>query len=24
VEAVCPAWRVAERWLKRHGSLLGL
>ncbi|MFA5057343.1 MAG: SprT family zinc-dependent metalloprotease [Opitutaceae bacterium] len=24
VEAVCPAWRAAERWLKRHGSLLGL
>jgi predicted metal-dependent hydrolase len=24
VEAVCPAWRSAERWLKRHGSLLGL
>jgi predicted metal-dependent hydrolase len=24
VEAVCPAWRAAERWLKRQGSLLGL
>jgi predicted metal-dependent hydrolase len=24
VEAVCPGWREAERWLKRHGSLLGL
>ncbi|MDD2765165.1 MAG: SprT family zinc-dependent metalloprotease [Opitutaceae bacterium] len=24
VEAVCPAWRSAERWLKRHGPLLGL
>ena len=24
VEAVCPAWRDAERWLKRNGSLLGL
>lgn len=24
VEAVCPAWRAAEHWLKRHGSLLGL
>lgn len=24
VEAVCPAWRAAERWLKRHGSLVGL
>jgi predicted metal-dependent hydrolase len=24
VEAVCPAWREAERWLKRNGSLLGL
>ncbi len=24
VEAVCPGWRQAERWLKHHGSLLGL
>ena len=24
VEAVCPRWREAERWLKRNGSLLGL
>ena len=24
VEAVCPWWRDAERWLKRNGSLLGL
>ena len=24
VEAVCPGWRDAERWLKRNGSLLGL
>jgi predicted metal-dependent hydrolase len=24
VETVCPAWRAAERWLKRHGSLVGL
>ncbi len=24
VEQVCPAWRDAERWLKRSGSLLGL
>lgn len=24
VEEVCPAWRDAERWLKRNGSLLGL
>ncbi len=24
VEEVCPWWREAERWLKRHGSLLGL
>lgn len=24
VEAVCPGWREAERWLKRNGSLLGL
>jgi predicted metal-dependent hydrolase len=24
VEAACPEWRVAERWLRRHGSLLGL
>jgi len=24
VEAVCPGWRDAERWLKHHGSLLGL
>jgi predicted metal-dependent hydrolase len=24
VEAVCPGWRAAERWLRRHGSLLGL
>jgi len=24
VEEVCPGWREAERWLKRHGSLLGL
>jgi predicted metal-dependent hydrolase len=24
VEEVCPAWREAERWLKRNGSLLGL
>ena len=24
VEAVCPAWRAADRWLKRQGSLLGL
>jgi len=23
VEAICPAWREAERWLKRHGGLLG-
>jgi predicted metal-dependent hydrolase len=24
VERVCPAWREAERWIKRSGSLLGL
>ena len=24
VEEVCPGWRDAERWLKRHGSLLGM
>lgn len=24
VEEVCPAWRDAEHWLKRNGSLLGL
>lgn len=24
VEALCPAWRDAERWLKSAGSLLGL
>ena len=24
VGEVCPAWRDAERWLKRNGSLLGL
>ena len=24
VEEVCPAWREAEHWLKRNGSLLGL
>ena len=24
VEAVCPGWRDAEKWLKRNGSLLGL
>lgn len=24
VERVCPWWRESERWLKRHGSLLGL
>ena len=24
VEAVCPSWRDAEKWLKRNGSLLGL
>ena len=24
VAAVCPAWREAERWLKRHGPLAGL
>ena len=24
VEAVCPGWREAERWLKRNGSLLGM
>ena len=24
VTAVCPGWREAERWLKRHGSLVGL
>jgi predicted metal-dependent hydrolase len=24
VEAICPEWRTAERWLKHHGSLLGL
>ena len=24
VEAYFPAWREAEHWLKRHGSLLGL
>ncbi len=24
VEQVCPAWREAERWLKRSGSLAGL
>ena len=24
VEAVYPAWRAADRWLKRQGSLLGL
>ena len=24
VEAVCPGWREAERWLKRNGGLVGL
>jgi predicted metal-dependent hydrolase len=24
VAEVCPAWREAERWLKRNGSLLGM
>lgn len=24
VAEVCPGWREAERWLKRHGSLVGL
>ncbi|MDD3179472.1 MAG: SprT family zinc-dependent metalloprotease [Opitutaceae bacterium] len=24
VEEICPWWRGAERWLKQHGSLLGL
>lgn len=24
VERVCPAWRDAERWIKRFGSLLGM
>ena len=24
VEAVCPWWREAQKWLKRNGSLLGL
>ena len=24
VEAVCPWWRDAEKWLKRNGSLLGM
>ncbi len=24
VEQVCPWWRESERWLKRHGSLLGM
>jgi predicted metal-dependent hydrolase len=24
VEQVCPAWRDAERWIKRNGSLVGL
>jgi predicted metal-dependent hydrolase len=24
VEAVCPGWRDAERWLKRNGGLVGL
>lgn len=24
VEAVCPPWREAERWIKRNGSLVGL
>jgi predicted metal-dependent hydrolase len=24
VEALCPGWRAAERWLKHEGSLLGL
>lgn len=24
VEEVCPGWRDAEQWLKRHGSLVGL
>lgn len=24
VEEVCPAWREAEAWLKRNGSMLGL
>jgi predicted metal-dependent hydrolase len=24
VETVCPDWRAAERWLKRHGGLAGL
>lgn len=24
VEEVCPAWREAEHWLKRNGSLVGL
>ena len=24
VEEVCPAWRDAEKWIKRNGSLLGL
>ncbi len=24
VETLCPAWRAAERWLKREGGLVGL
>ena len=24
VEEVCPAWRVAEQWIKRNGALVGL
>ncbi len=24
VEALCPAWRAAERWMKRDGGVLGL
>ena len=24
VAEVCPAWRAAEHWLKRHGSVLGM
>jgi predicted metal-dependent hydrolase len=24
VAETCPGWREAERWLKRHGSLVGL
>ena len=24
VEAVCPGWRAAERWLEQHAGLLGM